>query len=328
MRAVNAIRIPQSRRSRAALRSAKSAESVRTIVIALLANIVIAIAKLVAGIVSHSTGMLAEAAHSFADSLNEILLAFSLHRARRPPDAAHPLGHGRERFLWALMAAIASFLIGGCFSVAMAIRGLANGGETEHSLTAWIVLGISFLADGVSWVQSVSQAKHEADGRGIWRSLRRSSDPIVRAVVVEDSAALIGLALAASGLFISTITHNNTADSIASLLIGVLLAVTAFGLARPLAEFLVGRSLPEEQLQRIQSALASSPAVEEIVSLQAVYTGPQEVVVAAKIRPRVNVSAADLTQAIDDLDRQLREASPYVADVYLDITHLRGDRRT
>jgi len=309
-------------RSRAALQELQAGESVRTIVIALVANVVIAIAKLVAGLMSRSTAMLAEAAHSFADTLSEVLLAVAMHRAKKPPDEVHPLGHGREQFLWALMAAIASFIIGGCFSVAMAIQRLMRGGEAGPSLPAWIVLAISFVADGASWLQSVRQARRDAReaGHAFWPHLRHSSDPIVRAVVLEDSAALAGLVLAAGGLLITNVTGNNAADAIASLLIGILLALTAFGVARPLADFLVGRSLPADYLEKLRSVVAASPAVDQVVAFQAVYIGPREVIVAAKVRPRRDIDALSLTRAIDDLDGALRDASSFVADVYLDIT--------
>src|SRR5436190_18670518 len=132
---------PPHRRSRAALEKSKSHESARTVLIALAANVVIAVAKLISGLTSGSTAMLAEAAHSLADASNEVLLGISLRRAKRPADDRHPLGHGRERFLWAFMAAIASFLIGGCFSVAIAVRQLAHGEMTGGTTAAWIVLG-------------------------------------------------------------------------------------------------------------------------------------------------------------------------------------------
>jgi cation diffusion facilitator family transporter len=309
-------------RSRAALQELQAGESIRTIVIALVANVVIAIAKLVAGLMSRSTAMLAEAAHSFADTLSEVLLAVAMHRAKKPPDEVHPLGHGREQFLWALMAAIASFIIGGCFSVAMAIQRLMRGGEAGPSLPAWIVLAISFIADGASWLQSVRQARRDAReaGHDFWPHLRHSSDPVVRAVVLEDSAALAGLVLAAGGLLITNVTGNTAADAIASLLIGILLAMTAFGVARPLADFLVGRSLPADYLEKLRSVVAASPAVDQVVAFQAVYIGPREVIVAAKVRPRRDIDALSLTVAIDDLDGALRDASSFVADVYLDIT--------
>src|SRR5258706_5162407 len=129
---------PPHRRSRAALRTLKSSDSVGTIVFALVANVIIAVAKLISGLISGSTALLAEAAHSLADSSNEVLLGISLRRSAVPADDRHPLGHGRERFLWAFMAAIGSFLIGGCFSVAIAIRQLAQGEMLESATSAWI----------------------------------------------------------------------------------------------------------------------------------------------------------------------------------------------
>ncbi len=304
------LRTPPERRSRAALQKLRSGDSLRTVFIALAANLVIAAAKLVAGLISGSSAMLSEAAHSFADSLNEVFLGISLRRARRPPDATHPLGHGRERFLWALMAAIASFLIGGCLSVFMAIRQFGSHREAGSVTVSWIVLAVSFAADGTSWLQSVRQAWREAQARkrGLTDHLIRTSDPLVRAIVVEDSAALIGVVIAASGLALRQILGTNTPDAVASLLIGILLAITAFGLARPLADFLIGRSLPEPLLLELQKIVEECPV------------GPEEVIVAAKVRPAKNITVEQLAQEMDDIDRRLRESSEFVADVYLDVT--------
>lgn len=298
----------------------------RTIVVALVANVVIAIAKLIAGLISHSTAMLAESAHSLADSLNEVLLGISVRRAKQPAHQDHPLGHGREQFLWAFMAAIGSFLIGGCFSIAVAIRSLEKGVRMERANIAWIVLAVSFIADGISLIQSVRHARRQAADFGLrfWEYLRRASDPTVRAVVVEDSAALIGIVIAAIGLVTSEVTKSSKPDGIASLLIGILLAITAVGLARPLADFLVGRSIHPDELEKLHAILAGSPAVDGVVSLQAVYTGPEEVVVAAKIRPRTTMETTEIARAMDELDRKLRAESSLVADVYLDLTTRRS----
>jgi cation diffusion facilitator family transporter len=305
---------------------------VRTIFIALLANIAIAIAKLIGGLISGSTGMLAEAAHSGADSVNEIFLAVGFYRARQPADARHPLGHGRERFLWSFMAAIAAFLIGGCLSIAMAVAQLKTRHSVSGGVTAWIILAVAFAADGTSWLQGMRQARRQAKEYklGVWRYILRSSDPVVRAVVFEDSAALIGVFLVATGLFLSEILGTSVPDSLASLVIGLLLAVTAFGLARPFADFLVGRSVPEPMFERLHAIFREDEAVEQIVSLRAIYSGPEEVVVVAKVRPSPKMNIEKLTRAMDDLDRKIREELPVVADVYIDITarHARDHSRT
>jgi cation diffusion facilitator family transporter len=311
-----------TRHSRAALQSTAEGHSRRTILVALIANLAIAVAKLVAGLISGSAALLGESIHSFADSMNEVLLGYSLRRGRIPADATHPLGHGRELFLWAFLAAIASFLIGGCLSIGLAIRELATGGMTGATRIAWIVLAISFIADGVSWLQGMRQARRQARAWDltIWRYLLSTSDPALRAVVVEDSVALVGLGIAAAGLALSQLTGSETPDAAAALLIGILLAATAFGLGRLLADFLVGRTLPQPLLQRLRNILATSPAIEEVLLVRAVYVGPEEVIVTAKVHPAPNQTVDQLAHAMDQLDAAMRATVPLVADVYLDIT--------
>jgi divalent metal cation (Fe/Co/Zn/Cd) transporter len=151
------------------------------------------------------------------------------------------------------------------------------------------------------------------------------SDPALRAVLVEDSAALIGVALATVGLLASAMVGSSMPDALASLLIGLLLAGTAIGLARPLADYLIGRSMSLEQLERLARIVSSAPAVEQVLVLQAVYTGPDQVIVGAKVRPVANLTIDELTRAMDELDHALRDAVPEVADVYIDVTAYRAD---
>src|SRR5436305_7812503 len=159
------IRLPP-RRSRAALQSQARGQGARTIAVALLANLFVAAAKLAAGLLSGSAALLAEAGHSLADSVNEVFLGISLRRGNVPADLVHPLGHGRERFLWAFMAAIASFLIGGCLSIGLAIRELVEGGSTGNLLVGWVVLAIALAAGGMSVLQSLGQGRRQARERG------------------------------------------------------------------------------------------------------------------------------------------------------------------
>jgi len=320
-------RIFAPRRSATALRRDKEGEGPRTIVIALLANIVIGLAKLLAGLASGSTAMVAEAAHSAADSVNEVFLAIGLYRARRPADQAHPFGHARERFLWAFMATIASFLVGGCVSIGIAIKELETHHPVAGGVAPVIVLVVAFVADGASWLQGLRQARRQAREYElpVWRYLVRASDPVVRAVLLEDSAALIGLALAAGGLLLSRIVGSNVPDSVASLLIGVLLAVTAFALARPFADFLVGRSISAPQLETLRAIVESDPALEEVLMLQAMYSGPEEVIVLAKARPSPSLDIKELGRAMDELDRKIRHALPFVAEVFIDVTATEPD---
>ena len=229
-----------------------------------------------------------------------------------PPDADHPFGYGGLRFLWAFLAAIASFVIGGCLSVGLAINDLVHGSSVDDYLIAWIVLAVAALADGSALVQTLRQARREA---ALWGAstigfLRHTSDPTLRALAVEDAAALVGLSLAAAGLLVHELGGPASSDAIASLLIGILLGVTAVGLARPLADLLIGQSMRPERIELARRTLDESPAVDEVRQLYAVHVAPQEVVLAAKVHPSPDLSADELAREMDRLDTRLRTELP------------------
>jgi cation diffusion facilitator family transporter len=314
------------RHSVAALRASESRGTQRSIAVALLANVVVGAAKLAAGLITGSAALLAEAGHSAADSVNEMLLGLSLRQARRPADPLHPLGHESARFLWAFLAAISSFLIGGCLSIALAVRELLVGTAVDRYLVGWIVLAVAFGAEGISLLQSLALTRREAApwGESTLSFLRHTSEPTLRAIVVEDTAALIGLILAAGGLLLHQFAGLAGADAIAALLIGVLLAATAFGLARPLADLLIGRSMLPARLERVYEILEQSPSIDEILSVQAVYGAPQEVIVGAKVHPAPGQTADELAIALDGIDHALRRELPEVAEVFIDLTSHRA----
>ena len=317
-----AIRRRGFRHSAASLRANRSRESRFSLIVAFVANLFVAAAKLAAGLITGSAALLAEAAHSLADSTNEVMLGVSFRRARRPADAEHPFGYGGLRFVWAFLAAISSFVIGGCLSVGLAINDLVHGNVIGDFLVAWLVLGIAALADGAALVQTMRQARREAAiwGQPTVRYLRQTSDPTLRALAVEDTAALIGLFLAAAGLLVHELGGPASSDAIASLLIGVLLGVTAIGLARPLADLLIGRSMRPERLELARRTLAASPAVDEIRQLYAVHVAPQEVVLAAKVHPDPDLTVDELAKAMDESDARLRAELPEIGEVFIDVT--------
>jgi cation diffusion facilitator family transporter len=316
------------RHSAANVREGRIGGSERSVGIAFAADSVVAVAKLVAGLLTGSSAMLAEAIHSTADSINVILLGVSLRRSRRPPDAEHPLGHGRERFMWALLAAVSSFVIGGCVSVALAIHELSHGSELEDLFVAGIVLAVAALADGASLRQTLRQARREAGRWGVstFTYLRSTSEPTLRAIAVEDTAALVGVAIAAAGLLVHALGGPAESDAIASLLIGLLLMATAVGLARPLTDLLVGTSIPPSRLERAYAILSEAQGVAEVLTVYAVHIGPQEALLGAKVRMTPDQSGADVARVLDDLDAQLREELPEIGEVFLDVTaHRRND---
>lgn len=313
------------RHSAASVRAERGSGRRRSLAVALAANVLVAAAKLAAGLFTGSAALLAESAHSVADSTNELMLGFSLRRAHRPADREHPFGYGGERFLWAFLAAISSFLIGGCVSVALAVNELVHGGEVGHFLTAWIVLGVAAVADGTSLAQTLREARREAAlwGQPTLSFLRHTSEPTLRALAVEDSAALIGVALAAMGLAIHELGGPASSDAIASLLIGVLLCATAVGLARPLADLLIGRSMHPDRLQLARTTIEHSPALDEVLEVVAVLVAPQEALLAVKAHPAPDQTGDELARRLDELDIRLRHELPEIGEVFIDVTENR-----
>src|SRR5215218_3300325 len=230
-------------------------ESTGTVVVAGLANLGIAIAKLIGGLISHSSAMLSEAAHSLADTITEVLLFVALKRGNKDPDARHPIGYGRETYFWALLACLATFTLGAGFSFWQGISTILEGEEQGDPLIAYIVLAVSFVLEGLSWLKAVRQVRSSARTWGTTprRYLAETSDTTVKAVTFEDSAALVGLVLAALGLVLEQVTGDPVWDGVAAVAIGVLLLVVAGALAKANVSLLIGQSVPpaiQEQLRR------------------------------------------------------------------------------
>ncbi|MFI7283700.1 cation diffusion facilitator family transporter [Micromonospora chersina] len=297
-------------------------ESVGTVVVAGAANLAIAIAKLVAGLISGSAAMLSEAAHSVADTTTEVLLYLALRRGARPADTRHPFGYGKESYVWAFLAALFTFVVGAGFAITHGVTTILVHEHTGNYLASYIVLAISFAIESVSLARAVRQVRRESRR---WRAtphryLRLTADTTVKAVFLEDTAALIGLLLAAAGLTLSHLTGDELYDGVASILIGVLLLVVAGILARSNISLLVGRAVSERVHRQIEQELAGLPAVDRIDTLMTMFLGPTDILVAAKVDFRDDATGADIEAAADEAERRLTDRFPEVAYVFLDPT--------
>lgn len=301
---------------------AEQGESTFTVIVAAVANLGIAAAKAVAGIVSGSSAMLSEAAHSVADTVTEVMLLTALKRSEKPADEDHPVGYAGERYVWALLAAVATFVGGAVFSVYDGVHTLTHGEEVGDPLISYIVLAVAFVLEGFSLRTGVRQMRAEAERSRIpfARYLRLTPDTTVKAVVMEDSAALAGLMLAAGGLLGVQITGSSVWDGVASILIGALLVYVAWVLGRSNAELLIGRPLPKRVRAEIREELLSVPHVVDVLDLTTLIQGPGEVLIAAKVDFRDVASAAQVEWACEDAESQLRERFPSIRRVYLDPT--------
>ncbi|MFG2881197.1 cation diffusion facilitator family transporter [Streptomyces sp. NPDC048297] len=297
-------------------------ESVATVLVAAAANFGVALAKAVAGVLSGSSAMLAEAGHSVADTITEVLLLLALTRSNKPADEDHPLGYGPERYIWALLASVATFVGGGVFALYDGIHALTAGEKPGNPLVAYVVLAVSFVLEGLSLRTGLKQVTGRARyfRVPILRYLRHTPDTAVKAVVLEDSAALAGLVLAALGLLGGQLTGSGVWDGIASILIGLLLVLVAAVLGRANAELLVGRALPAPLRDAVRRELMSVQQIESVLELTTLVQGPGEILIAAKVDFRGVSTSDEIEWASEEAEARLRALIPAVRRVYLDPT--------
>ncbi|HUR07243.1 MAG TPA: cation diffusion facilitator family transporter [Nonomuraea sp.] len=302
-----------------------SGESLGTVLVAGGANLAIAVAKLIAGLIGGSAAMLSEAAHSAADTVTELLLLVSVRRGQRPPDGRHPFGHGKAGFFWAMMAAVATLVGGAGFSITHGVHEISHGEDLGNLLPSYIVLAVSFAIESGSFLNALAQLRKEARRHDVspFRLVSITSDTALKAVVYEDAAALVGLVIAALGLFGSQVTGSAVWDGGASIAIGLLLLVAALTLIRSNLSLLIGQSASDPVEKEIREVLAAQPEVMSVVELLTMFLGPGSLMVAAKIDFRDDASAAGVEIACDELDRRLRDRYPGISQVFLDPTPTR-----
>lgn len=286
------------------------------------ANLAIAIAKVVGGLLSGSTAMLAEAAHSVADTLNQVFLLAALKRSHKPADPEHPFGYGMERYFWSLLAAIGIFVLGAGFSIFEGVRAVLEPEELTDLILVYVVLAVSFIFEGISWLKAVTQLRNEAHakGRGAFEHLRRTTDPTVKTVAFEDSAALVGLLLAAAGVTLHTLTGQGWWDGAASIAIGLLLVGTAYALGGGSKSLLIGEALDPEARAGVRRVIVDSPGIDGLVELMTMRLAPDEVLVAARVDMDDQATGSTLERYAADIDQRVRDSYPEVRHVFLDPT--------
>ena len=287
--------------------------SLLTVLLALGANALIALAKSAVAFFTGSASMVAEAAHSWADAGNEVFLLIAERRAARPPDDAHPLGYGREAYVWSMFAAFGLFTAGAVVSIVHgAQQWSAPEGEANY-FWAYVVLAISFVLEGVSFTQAVRQARGVARARGLdaWRYLSRGSDPTLRAVLAEDFSALVGIVIAALGIGLHQLTGNPVYDAIGSICVGVLLGAVALFLISRNRDFLVGQSVDPVTRQRVVATLLAQPGIERVTYLHLEFVGPGRVFLVAAVDLLGDAPESEVAWRLRAIEAQV-EAHPMV----------------
>src|ERR1051325_6643152 len=281
---------------------------------ALFANALITVLKFIAAAVTGSSGMMAEALHSLADTTNQIFLLLGLRFYRKPASEKHPFGYGKERFFWSFIAAVFISGVGATYAVYEGIVKLNHPHPPENLAWAYWVLAISFVLEscsiGVAIYQERGEARHE--GMGFAEYLRESKDPTAKTVLFEDSAALLGIVIAAAGLYL-TEHHAGPGggaywDGVASISIGFVLAVVAFALARSSRGLLLGEAATEKTREAIRAAILSHPNVCEVVELLTMHLGPKQILINAHVNFRDELETDDIEQTINEVEQKIKQA--------------------
>ncbi len=292
--------------------------STRAIVAALLANLGIAITKFIAFLVSSSSSMLAESVHSLADSGNQVLLLVGGKRARREATDAHPFGYGRERYVYAFVVSIVLFSVGGLFSIYEGVHKIAHPEELTNPMVPIVVLLIAIGLESFSLRTAVIESNRQRSNESWIQFIRHAKAPELPVVLLEDVAALVGLALALTAVVTAVVTDDAFWDGVGSICIGLLLVVIAAILGVETKSLLVGEGARPVEVADIRAAILRAPGVDRVIHMKTLYLGPEELLVAAKIAVVPTLTASEVAQAIDDAERLVREAVPVARVIYLE----------
>lgn len=289
---------------------------------ALFANGIIAILKFIAAVITGSSGMMAEALHSVADTTNQVFLLLGLRFYKRPASEKHPFGYGKERFFWSFIAAIFIFGVGATYAIYEGVAKLRHPHPPENLEWAYWVLAISFILEtgsiGLAIYQEVKEAHHE--GLSFFAYLRESKDPTAKTVLFEDTAALLGIVIAAIGIYL---TDHHTGpgdgaywDGVASIAIGLVLAVVAFVLARTSRGLLLGEAANKKSVVAIKQAVESHPNVIKVVELLTMHLAPKQILINAHVNLRDDLKTEDIVRTTEEIEELIKRAEPKVEMIF------------
>ena len=299
--------------------SEQSRDGFRAVIAALLANLGIAVMKFVAFLFTASSSMLSEAIHSLADTGNQLLLLLGRKRANRPPDEHHPFGYGPVRYFYSFIVAFVLFSLGGVFSIYEGIDKIRHPHELEGIWWAVVVLVGAMILEGLSFRTGLQETNHvRRDGESYWKFIRHTKSPELPVVLLEDTAALIGLWIALGCVTLAHLTDNARWDGLGSLAIGGLLVAVAIVLVIEMGSLLIGESAGPEVVQRVQGAIEQCPRVRRLIHLRTDQLGPDEIIVAAKVEFDPDLTVEELARTIDEVEADIRAGAPHATLIFIE----------
>ena len=295
-----------------------AAESVRAVIAAVAGNLAIAACKVIAAGFSGSAAMLSEAIHSIVDAGNGGLMLYGIRRSKRSADREHPFGYGHELYFWTLVVGMLIFGVGGGMSIVTGVMHIVNDTHAEASVWNYGVLGVAAIFEGISWTFGLRAFRQEQRGRGVLETIQQTKDPTTFSVLLEDSAALLGLALAFIGIFLADRLGLPWIDGASSIGIGLLLCVIALVMVYESKSLLIGEGVGRQTAQALREIIASEPAVESIGRLGSMYLGPDDIMLAIEVRFRRDRPPGAVRDAIARIKQAILERYPRIRHVLLD----------
>jgi len=284
---------------------------------ALAANLGIAVAKFVAASISGSSSMLTEGVHSLVDCGNQVLLLYGQKRARKQPDRSHPFGYGRELYFWAFVVAMLIFAVGAGVSIYEGVLHYTDPEPLRDPTINYVVLAIAFLLEGSSWTIAVRELGARRGSFSWWQLVVQSKDPARFMVLLEDSAALVGLLIAAGGVWASHFLADARIDGIASIMIGLVLTLVAIFLAREAKGLIIGESADPRLIEQLRRTVAARPEVTAVNHVRTIHSSPEVVFVAISVDFEDDLSMAEGERLIEDIEQQLKALSPQLTSIYI-----------
>ena len=297
----------------------------RAVLVAFLANLAIAAAKLVGFLITGAASMLAESVHSLADTGNQLLLLLGARRAERPPTPQHPFGYGRERYFWAFVVALVLFSMGALFSLNEGIEKLRHPHELESPAVAIAILLVAMGCEGYAFRTAALEADARRGELSWWAFIRRAKAPELPVILLEDTAALVGLALALVFIGLAAWTGNPAFDAAGSLCIGLLLGGVAILLATEMKSLLIGESASARMEQAIRHSIESHPRVSRLIHMRTLHLGPEELLVGVKVELDLELVLHEAAGVINEIEARVRADTPAARVIYIEPDVLRLD---
>ncbi|HST01521.1 MAG TPA: cation diffusion facilitator family transporter [Usitatibacter sp.] len=287
-------------------RAAAQAATRKVVYAGIAGNVLVTISKFVAAAITQSAAMLSEAIHSLVDTANDSLMAYGLHRSERPPTRRHPLGHGREVYFWAFVVSLLIFVLGAGVSIYEGIRHVIDPPDLEHPFVSFGVLALAALFEGGSWWVAVREFRRRKGDKGYLEAARETKDASTLLQVLEDSAALVGIAIAFVGIGLAHALGEPRLDGVASILIGIVLAITALFLARESKQLLIGEPAHDALVRSVREIADSHAGIAKCNGLLTFQVGPQEVTVALSATFEKELRAHEIERVVEKLEDEIR----------------------